>query len=184
MRFAYAGSLLAEEGAMWTVTSADGTQIAYQREGFGPAVVLVGGGLDDGSENAVLVPALADEFTYTTTRRGRGGSGDTQPYTVQRELEDLAAVLDAAGVLGDGGSPSGRLANIRQETMVLTRSTSDPYMRALPVEFFAAAADAVAAALPHVVRHTIDAPGHAVDAAAAASPVRAFFAGWVASRTL
>jgi len=88
------------------------------------------------------------------------------------------------GVLGDGGPPSGRLANIRQETMVLTRSTSDPYMRALPVEFFAAAADAVAAALPHVVRHTIDAPGHAVDAAAAASPVRAFFAGWVASRTL
>ena len=137
MRFACAGTLLAMDGGMWTVRSADGTQIAYQREGFGPAVVLVGGGLDDGSENAVLVPALADEFTYTTTRRGRGGSGDTQPYTVQRELEDLAAVLDAAGVLGDGGSPSGRLANIRQETMVLTRSTSDPYMRALPVEFFA-----------------------------------------------
>ena len=48
---------------MQTVTSADGTQIAYQREGSGPAVVLVGGGLDDGSENAVLVPALASEFT-------------------------------------------------------------------------------------------------------------------------
>jgi len=83
---------------MWTVTSADGTQIAYQREGFGPAVVLVGGGLDDGSENAVLVPALADEFTvFNYARRGRGGSGDPRPYTVRRELEDLAAVLDAAG---------------------------------------------------------------------------------------
>jgi len=60
---------------------------------------------------------------------------------------------------------------------VLTRSTSDPHMRALPVEFFAAAADAVAAALPRVVRRTIDAPGHAVDAAAVAPPVRAFLAG-------
>ena len=53
-----------------------------------------------------------------------------------------------AAVLGDDGPPSDRLANIRQETLVLTRSTSDPYMPALPVEFFAAAADAVATALP------------------------------------
>ena len=54
-----------------------------------------------------------------------------------------------AAVIGDDGPPSGRLANIRQETMVLTRSTSVP-SRALPVEFFAAEAHAVATALPHV----------------------------------
>jgi pimeloyl-ACP methyl ester carboxylesterase len=60
--------------------------------------VLVGGGLDVGSENAVLIPALADEFTvYNYARRGRGGSGDTPPYAVQRELEDLATLLDEAG---------------------------------------------------------------------------------------
>ena len=45
------------------VTSADGTRIAHGREEAGPAVVLVGGGLDDGSENAALVPALAGDFT-------------------------------------------------------------------------------------------------------------------------
>ncbi len=87
-----------------------------------------------------------------------------------------------AAVLGDDGPPWDRLARIRQETMVLTRSTSDPYMPALPVEFFAAAADAVAKALPHVARRTIDAPGHTVDAAAVASPVLAFFAGEDLSR--
>ena len=95
------------------VRSADGTQIAWQREGSGPAVVLVGGGLDDGSENAVLMPALAGEFTvYNYARRGRGGSGDTQPYVVQRELEDLAAVLDAAGGKAHvfGASSGGALA--------------------------------------------------------------------------
>ena len=95
------------------MTSADGTQIAYQREGSGPAVVLVGGGLDDGSENAVLMPALASEFTvYNYARRGRGGSGDTRPYAVQRELEDLAALLDAAGGKAHvfGASSGGALA--------------------------------------------------------------------------
>ena len=264
------------------VTSADGTTIAYQRDGSGPAVVLVGGGLDDGSENAALIPALASRFTvYNYARRGRADGGDTQPYAVQRELEDLAALLDVAGgsahvfgastgaalaleaaaaelpvdrlvvydvpysvgaeavarwreyrasladsltqgqtdealaaflrlggasdddlagarstpfwdglltlaptlayeaaVLGDDGHPpADRLASIRQETMILTRSTSDPYMPAFSAEFFEAAADTVARALPQAIRRTIDAPGHAVDAAAVAPPVLTFFAG-------
>lgn len=86
-----------------TVTSADGTTLACTTAGSGPAVVLVGGGLDDGSENAVLIPALAEGFTVVNyARRGRGGSGDTPPYALDRELEDLAAVIEAAG--GPGGA--------------------------------------------------------------------------------
>ena len=80
------------------VMSKDGTAIAYTRGGDGPAVVLVGGGLDDGSENAALIPALAESFTVASyARRGRGGSGDTLPYSLEREIEDLAAVVDELG---------------------------------------------------------------------------------------
>jgi pimeloyl-ACP methyl ester carboxylesterase len=80
------------------VISKDGTSIVYERQGTGPALVLVGGGLDDGSENAPLVPALAEHFTvYNYARRGRAGSGDTAPYAVQREIEDIAALIAEAG---------------------------------------------------------------------------------------
>lgn len=80
------------------VQSKDGTAIAYTRDGDGPAVVLVGGSLDDGAENAALIPALADSSTVANyARRGRGGSGDTSPYSLEREIEDLAAVVDAIG---------------------------------------------------------------------------------------
>jgi pimeloyl-ACP methyl ester carboxylesterase len=65
---------------MSAVTSKDGTSIAYERRGTGPAVILVGGGIDDGSENAPLVPELAQRFTVINyARRGRGESGDTLP---------------------------------------------------------------------------------------------------------
>jgi hypothetical protein len=80
------------------VTSRDGTPIAYNRVGEGPAVILVGGGLDDGSESAPLAPLLATMFTVINyARRGRGASGDTQPYAVEREIEDLGALIDIAG---------------------------------------------------------------------------------------
>ncbi len=83
---------------MQQVQSKDGTAIAYTRGGDGPAVVLIGGALDDGSENATLIPTLADSFTVATyARRGRGNSGDTPPYSLQREIEDLAAVVDDLG---------------------------------------------------------------------------------------
>jgi pimeloyl-ACP methyl ester carboxylesterase len=91
------------------VTSKDGTPIAYERAGNGPAVLLVGGGLDDGSENAALVPALADRFTvYNYARRGRGQSGDTRPYALEREFEDIAALIgDAGGAVYAFGASSG-----------------------------------------------------------------------------
>jgi len=83
---------------MTYVTSKDGTRIAYEEVGDGPAVLLVGGGLDDGSENAPLAPGLAGHFTvYNYARRGRAGSGDTQPYALDREIEDVASLLEIAG---------------------------------------------------------------------------------------
>lgn len=83
---------------MPAVTSKDGTQIAYETQGQGQAVVLVGGGLDDGRENAPLASELAKHFAaFNYARRGRGDSADTLPYSVQRELEDLEALLVEAG---------------------------------------------------------------------------------------
>lgn len=81
------------------VTSADGTTIGYDRlSSDGPALVLVGGGLDDGAENVPLGEWLADTFAVVNyRRRGRGDSGDTSPYAVEREIEDLAAVIEVAG---------------------------------------------------------------------------------------
>jgi pimeloyl-ACP methyl ester carboxylesterase len=83
---------------MSRVTSRDGTSIAYARAGSGPAVILVTGGLDDGSENAPLAAELAERFTaYNYTRRGRGESGDTLPYSLEREIEDIEALVAEAG---------------------------------------------------------------------------------------
>lgn len=80
------------------VPSKDGTSIAHDRQGNGPAVILVGGGLDDGSENVPLAAELAKSFTvFNYARRGRAGSGDTQPYAVERELEDIDALIGEAG---------------------------------------------------------------------------------------
>src|SRR5690349_8598279 len=95
------------------VTSNDGTTIAYDRKGSGPAVVLVGGAQDDGAENAPLVPALAEHFTvYNYARRGRGASGFTEPYAVEREIEDLDALIAEAGGSAHlfGASSGGALA--------------------------------------------------------------------------
>jgi pimeloyl-ACP methyl ester carboxylesterase len=85
---------------MSRVTSKDGTAIAYERRGTGPALVLVDGAM--GHRGFGAMPALAslleDAFTvYAYDRRGRGHSGDTAPYAVAREVEDLGAVIGAAG---------------------------------------------------------------------------------------
>jgi pimeloyl-ACP methyl ester carboxylesterase len=83
---------------MHKVISKDGTPIAYDRQGQGPALILVGGGLDDGSENAPLATELAKHFTvYNYARRGRGESGDTLPYAVEREIDDIEALINEAG---------------------------------------------------------------------------------------
>jgi pimeloyl-ACP methyl ester carboxylesterase len=80
------------------VTSKDGTTIGFDRLGDGPPVVLVTGGSVDRRSNAGLAAALAADFTvYNYDRRGRGDSGDTLPYAIEREVEDIAAVAEAAG---------------------------------------------------------------------------------------
>ncbi|MGW5663638.1 alpha/beta fold hydrolase [Streptomyces sp. NPDC003758] len=78
--------------------SRDGTPIAYERTGEGPAVVLVSGAMSTGATVAPLAARLSDRFSVIVyDRRGRGASGDTAPYAVDREVEDLAALIEAAG---------------------------------------------------------------------------------------
>jgi pimeloyl-ACP methyl ester carboxylesterase len=83
---------------METVTSADGTSIAYERSGSGPALVVATGAFCDRMSSVPLAEHLGDRYTvYRFDRRGRGDSGDTPPWSVQREVEDLAAVAAASG---------------------------------------------------------------------------------------
>jgi pimeloyl-ACP methyl ester carboxylesterase len=88
---------------MNTITSSDGTTIAFDRLGEGPAIILVGGAFEQrtmDSETAQLaaLPLLAQHFTvFHYDRRGRGDSTDTQPYAVEREIEDIEALINEAG---------------------------------------------------------------------------------------
>jgi pimeloyl-ACP methyl ester carboxylesterase len=83
---------------MTTVQSNDGTTIAFDRLGDGPAVVIAGGVLGDRSQQAPVAELLADGFTvFNYDRRGHGASGFAEPYAVEREIEDLAAVIGEAG---------------------------------------------------------------------------------------
>lgn len=83
-----------------SIRSQDGTTIAFERTGTGPALVLVdaAGHFRGFSSFLGLIDLLAAHFTvYHYDRRGRGASSDTEPYAVEREVEDLAALIDAAG---------------------------------------------------------------------------------------
>lgn len=85
---------------MPTTHSADGTPIAYEGTGSGPALILVDGAMCYRASNGQrpLADKLADRFTvYVYDRRGRGESGDTDPYAPQREVEDIAALIEVAG---------------------------------------------------------------------------------------
>jgi pimeloyl-ACP methyl ester carboxylesterase len=98
-----------------TVTSADGTTIAYDRYGAGPPLILVHGAFTDKTHPTMceVACALAPWFTVVNyDRRGRGDSGDTQPHAVDREIEDLTALIDVAGgsAMVFGGSSGGGLA--------------------------------------------------------------------------
>lgn len=79
---------------MEKVTSSDGTRIAFERLGEGPALMIVGGSLADHRFYAPLANELAKRFTvYSFDRRGRGQSGDTEPYAVEREVDDVGALI-------------------------------------------------------------------------------------------
>lgn len=80
---------------METVTSKDGTKIAYDKTGKGPTLILVLGALNSRKSGAKLAKLLAARFTVISyDRRGRGDSTDTAPYSPQREVEDIAALID------------------------------------------------------------------------------------------
>ena len=83
---------------MKTAVSADGTKIAFDQTGDGPPVILVLGAFNERPTSAPLAKALESDFTvFNYDRRGRGASGDTQPYEVEREVDDLEALISAAG---------------------------------------------------------------------------------------
>lgn len=85
---------------MPTVNSKDGTTIAYSKAGSGEPIILVDGafGHRKFGPNGDLAEQLTPHFTvYTYDRRGRGESGDTAPYSIAREVEDIAALIEACG---------------------------------------------------------------------------------------
>jgi pimeloyl-ACP methyl ester carboxylesterase len=121
------------------VTSKDGTYITFDRLGSGPAVILVSGGSVDKSSNAALAQLLAEQFTvFNYDRRGRGESGDTLPYAVEREVDDIDAVIGAAG--GNAylfGSSSGAALALEAACQLPSRITKlvlwePPYNPATP----------------------------------------------------
>jgi pimeloyl-ACP methyl ester carboxylesterase len=94
---------------MRTVTSADGTKIAFDQLGEGPPVIMVVGAFNTRATTGPLAAALQDQFTVLNyDRRGRGDSGDTLPYSVEREIEDIDALIaDAGGSAAVFGYSSG-----------------------------------------------------------------------------
>jgi pimeloyl-ACP methyl ester carboxylesterase len=83
---------------MHQVRSLDGTNIAYEKRGHGPPLVMVHGSSLDHARWGSSVVRLAERFTLLMMdRRGRGASGDAPTYSIEREFEDVAAVVDAAG---------------------------------------------------------------------------------------
>lgn len=86
------------DGVLMKTRSADGTEIAFEQQGEGPPLILVGGAWNDRHSARPLAAELTGHFTvHTYDRRGRGDSGFTPPYSVEREIEDLESVIAAAG---------------------------------------------------------------------------------------
>jgi len=97
---------------MRQISSKDGTNIAYDKTGQGPALIIVAGALQGRMAMAAYAEPLSKHFTvYNYDRRGRGESGDTQPYVVEREIEDIDALIQEAGgsAFVFGGSSGGVL---------------------------------------------------------------------------
>ncbi|RVW08883.1 alpha/beta hydrolase [Prescottella agglutinans] len=91
-------SEVAQRSPVHHAISRDGTAIAYERSGDGAPIIIVGGAFNDRTTAAELAAALAPGCTAIAyDRRGRGSSGDTTPYAVEREIEDLAALIEDIG---------------------------------------------------------------------------------------
>jgi pimeloyl-ACP methyl ester carboxylesterase len=100
---------------MGTTISADGTAIAFDRFGEGPPIIMVVGAFNDRSTTEPLARALGQRFSvFNYDRRGRGDSGDTEPYAIDREIEDLdALVVEAGGSASVFGYSSGAVLAVK-----------------------------------------------------------------------
>lgn len=115
------------------VQSADGTTIAFERSGSGPALILATGAFNDRASTRPLAGALGSHFTvYAYDRRGRGDSSEAGPYAIERETEDLAAVLDAAA-LHSAGTPAFVYGHSSGACIALEAAARGVPMRALAV---------------------------------------------------
>lgn len=154
-------ALLGRLSGMNTVTSKDGTPIRYETAGTGHPLVFATGAFNDHTTCAGLAALLADAYTVVTyDRRGRGGSGDTRPYAIDREIEDLAALLDAVG--GEAavfGYSSGGMLALQAAVEGLPITHIVAYEPPFAVEGHEIAAD-----LPQRMQAAVDAgrPGDAV----------------------
>lgn len=106
-----------------TVTSRDGAVISFDRLGAGPPVVLVSSAVADRADARRLARHLSHEFTVLNyDRRGRGRSTDTPPYSVDREVEDIAALIEAVGGRASlFGSSSGAVLALEAATRLGTK---------------------------------------------------------------
>lgn len=103
-----------------TVVSRDGTELAARRSGRGSPLVLVHGAMGDLNAFALVEAQLAERHTvWVYSRRGRGGSGDGAHYGLEREVEDVLAVLDAAG---DGAHLFGHSSGAFYALLAATRA--------------------------------------------------------------
>lgn len=131
------------------VQSKDGTKIAYEKMGSGEPLILVDGALCDRASgpNKPLAELLMTDFTvYIYDRRGRGDSGDTAPYHIEREVEDLEAIIQAAGgsafVYGISSGAAlvleaaGRLPSIRRIALYEAPFVVDGSRRPVPADYF------------------------------------------------
>ncbi len=140
---------------MIKVTSADGTRIASDEVGSGPALVLVAGALTPRAAFGPFHQPLGEHFTvFGYDRRGRGDSGDTQPYAPQREIEDLAAVIEATGgsayVFGHSSGAALALDAAASGLAIIKLAVYEPPFvldgsRAMPADFRVHLAELVAA---------------------------------------
>ncbi len=108
---------------MRKVISKDGTPIAFDQSGKGPALILVAGATATRLAEASLAAALAPDFTvFAYDRRGRGNSGDTPPYAVEREVEDIdALIIEAGGSAFVFGHSSGAVLALEAARLLPTR---------------------------------------------------------------
>jgi pimeloyl-ACP methyl ester carboxylesterase len=146
---------------MNTVTSTDGTTIAYDRAGSGPAVVLIAGAFNDRATLAPLADALAGDFTTITyDRRARGDSGNTKPWSIDREVEDLDALIaETGGAAAVFGFSSGAILALHAAARGSAISRVVCYEPPFPF------GDGNAPDLPHRLAELVDAgrPGDAVE---------------------